>query len=308
MKHINFQMQNAKNDDDHHSKENDYIKKESIYNNLSIFGDNQKMSCRRLSKPLSVAPMLDVTTQHFLQLCRIISPNFLLYTEMIHCNAIIYHANDLSQLLGPPFSDTVVQLGGSDPRAMSQAALILAMNGWRDININVGCPSDRVQHNNCGAILMKSPDLVARIVTAMAEVNQHDDILPITISIKCRIGVDDIDSYEQLYHFISTVSKTNFVNHFIIHARKCWLKGLSPAQNRTIPKLDYERVYRIASDFPNLVFTINGGIDNADKIVEQLEKVDGVMIGRKDFYGIPPKPDLEIIDEYIGKDSTFYGL
>ncbi|KAG9291597.1 hypothetical protein G9A89_022016 [Geosiphon pyriformis] len=232
---------------------------------------------------ISVAPMYKVTTQHFLQLCRIISSNISLYTEMIPCNTILKHneSKTLSRVIGKPLPDTVVQLGGADPSQLGEAVKILEREGWREFNLNVGCPSTDVQCGSFGAILMKTPDQVARIVTAMTEAQETPMRFPVTV--KCRIGVDQMESYEFLHQFISKVSQTGVVTHFILHARKCLLKGLNPTKNLSVPPLNYNRVYEIARNFPNLNFTINGGIDSIEKLKEQLRRVDGVMIGRKDY-------------------------
>ncbi|KAG0225168.1 dihydrouridine synthase-domain-containing protein [Mortierella sp. GBAus27b] len=265
---------------------------------------------RRLKLPIAVAPMVDVTTSHFLELCKIISPNFTLYTEMIHCNALVYNPNDLYNFFGEPRDNKVVQLGGSEPKAMATAAKLVQDNGYKEININVGCPSPRVQKGAFGAILMKTPPLVVDIINEMLKIG-----VTIPITVKCRIGVDDLDSYEYLYDFIKLISTTTPVNHFIVHARKCWLKGLSPKQNRSIPPLKYEVVYRLAKDFPHLTITINGGFNTTDHIKEQLDLVDGVMIGREimdrpmfmakvdaAYHNVPPediKTTEEIVDEYL---------
>ncbi|KAK3820427.1 MAG: tRNA-dihydrouridine synthase, partial [Benniella sp.] len=212
----------------------------------------------------------------FLQLCRIISPNFTLYTEMIHCNALVYNPNDLFNFFGEPWENKVVQLGGSDPEALAKAAMLVQNNGYKELNLNVGCPSPRVQKGAFGAVLMKSPPLVVEIINTIIKAG-----VSIPITVKCRIGVDNLDSYEYFHDFIKLVSTSTPVTHFIVHARKCWLKGLSPKQNRSIPPLKYEVVHQLAKDFPHLTITINGGFNTTDHIKEQLGLVDGVMIGRE---------------------------
>ncbi|KAF9965540.1 hypothetical protein BGZ70_004618 [Mortierella alpina] len=231
---------------------------------------------RRIKLPVAVAPMVDVTTSHFLHLCRIISPNFTLYTEMIHCNALVYNPKDLYNFFGEPWEGKVVQLGGSDVEAMAQAAKLVQDNGYKEINLNVGCPSPRVQKGAFGAVLMKTPSTVVDIIQGMVKIG-----VTIPITVKCRIGVDNLDSYEYLHDFIQLISTTTPVNHFIVHARKCWLKGLSPKQNRSVPPLKHEIVYQLAKDFPHLTITINGGFNTTQQIKEQLDLVDGVMIGRE---------------------------
>ncbi|KAF9433693.1 hypothetical protein BGZ76_009103 [Entomortierella beljakovae] len=265
---------------------------------------------RRISFPIAVAPMVDVTTSHFLKLCQIISPNFTLYSEMIHCNALIYNPKDLYNFFGEPWENKVVQLGGSDPEAMAKAAMLVQDNGYKELNLNVGCPSPRVQKGAFGAVLMKTPSLVVNIIQAM-----KNSGVTIPITVKCRIGVDNLDTYEYLHDFIKLVSTSTSVTHFVVHARKCWLKGLSPKQNRSVPPLKYEVVYQLAKDFPDLTFTINGGFNTTDHVKEQLGLVDGVMIGREvmdrpmflakldnEYNGVSPK-DIksveEVLDEYL---------
>ncbi len=168
----------------------------------------------------------------------------------------------------------MLQLGGSDPKALTECAKRAEQLGYDEVNINVGCPSDRVQNGRFGACLMAEPNLVAECVSAMqAAVN-----IPVTV--KSRIGIDDQDSYEFLHQFIETVSSAG-CQHFIIHARKAWLSGLSPKQNREVPPLDYHRVYQIKQDFPNSEISINGGITSFAQANEHLTKLDGVMIGRE---------------------------
>ncbi|KAF9129355.1 hypothetical protein BGW39_004231 [Mortierella sp. 14UC] len=265
---------------------------------------------RRISMPIAVAPMVDVTTSHFLKLCQIISPNFTLYTEMIHCNALVYNPKDLFNFFGEPWEGKVVQLGGSDLEAMAKAALLVQENGYKELNLNVGCPSPRVQKGAFGAVLMKTPQTVVDIIQEMIQVG-----VKIPITVKCRIGVDNLDSYEYLCDFIRLISTTTPVTHFIVHARKCWLKGLSPKQNRSVPPLKHEIVYQLAKDFPHLTITINGGFNTTQQIKEQLELVDGIMIGREvmdrpmflakvdaAYHNIPAsalKSTEEIIDEFL---------
>ena len=171
----------------------------------------------------------------------------------------------------------VLQLGGSDPKEMAECALIAQEWGYDEVNINVGCPSDRVLSGSFGACLMKEPDLVAQCVESMAEK------CDIPVTVKHRIGIDDMESYEQLSDFVERISDKG-CEHFIVHARKAWLTGLSPKENRTIPPLNYPWVYRLKEDFSNLKFTINGGIENCEEIANHLDKVDGVMLGRAIYH------------------------
>ena len=229
------------------------------------------------SSLVSIAPMMDWTDKHCRYFYRLISKNVQLYTEMITTKAIL--RGDKNRLLDFNTSENplVLQLGGSDPKELADCALIAKNWGYDEVNINVGCPSDRVLSGSFGACLMKEPNLVAQCVETMIE---NCDI-PVTV--KHRIGIDDMESYNQLSDFINLISDKG-CNHFIVHARKAWLTGLSPKENRTIPPLNYPWVYQLKQDFPNLQFTINGGIENCQEITEHLEKVDGVMLGRSIYH------------------------
>ncbi len=226
-----------------------------------------------ISHKLSVAPMLDWTDRHCRYFYRIMSKQTVLYTEMVTTGAILHGKGDYLS-----YNDAehplVLQLGGSDVKAMTECAKIAEQYGYNEININVGCPSDRVQNGRFGACLMAEPALVADCVNEM----QSATNIPVTV--KSRIGIDDLDSYKFLHTFIDTVSQTG-CQHFIIHARKAWLSGLSPKQNRDIPPLDYNRVYQIKQDFPQLIISINGGIKTLSEASNHLQHVDGVMIGRE---------------------------
>ena len=226
---------------------------------------------------VSVAPMMDWTDKHCRFFYRLISKNVQLYTEMITTKAIL--RGDKNRLLdfNADENPLVLQLGGSDPKEMAECALIAQEWGYDEVNINVGCPSDRVLSGSFGACLMKDPNLVARCVETMIE---RCDV-PITV--KHRIGIDDMESYEQLSEFVDLISQKG-CQHFIVHARKAWLTGLSPKENRTIPPLNYPWVYQLKKDFPNLKFSINGGIDSCEDIVGHLEHVDGVMLGRSIYH------------------------
>lgn len=217
--------------------------------------------------------MMDWTDRHDRYFLRLIAPDVLLYTEMITAAAILH--GDQEYLLGYDHAEhpLALQLGGSDPAMLAESAAIGEGYGYDEINLNVGCPSPRVSSGRFGACLMYEPELVAECVAAMrAKVK-----IPVTV--KCRIGVDDHDSYEQLCHFIKLVS-TAGCQTFIVHARKAWLKGLSPKQNRQIPPLCYDVVRQIKQDFPQLTIILNGGITSVAEIKEHLIWADGVMIGR----------------------------
>ena len=220
----------------------------------------------------SVAPMLDWTTRHCRYFHRQFSKHALLYTEMVTAPAIIhakYDHLDFDARENP----LALQLGGSDPAQLKYCAELAVQRGYREINLNVGCPSDRVQNGVFGACLMAKADLVAQCV------EQMQSAVDIPVTVKTRIGIDDLDSYEFLCDFIEKVQGKG-CHEFIIHARKAWLSGLSPKENREIPPLDYERVYQLKRDFPHLKIVINGGIKTVEEMKRHLQFVDGVMVGR----------------------------
>ena len=222
---------------------------------------------------ISVAPMMDYTDRHFRYVIRQMTKKTLLYTEMITTQAIIH--GDRHKLLDFSAEEKPValQLGGDNPQDLAKCAKIGADWGYDEINLNVGCPSARVQSGNFGACLMASPDLVAQCVEAMqSKVN-----IPITV--KHRIGIDHQDQYEDMKNFVGIVSQAG-CQRFIVHARKAWLQGLNPKQNREIPPLRYHDVYQLKRDFPHLKIDINGGITTLEQAQEHLQFVDGVMIGR----------------------------
>jgi tRNA-dihydrouridine synthase A len=223
--------------------------------------------------PLSVAPMMDHTDRHFRYFLRQLTRHTLLYTEMITAQALLH--GDRRKLLDfdPAEHPVVLQLGGDDPRLLADCARMGADWDYDEINLNVGCPSDRVQSGNFGACLMAQPQLVADCVAAM----QNAVNIPVTV--KHRIGIDDLDSYEHLANFVKIVSEAG-CQRFSVHARKAWLQGLSPKENRTIPPLRYDWVYRLKQDFPELLIEINGGITTLGQIQHHLTQVDAVMIGR----------------------------
>lgn len=225
---------------------------------------------------ISIAPMMACTDKHYRYLMRLMTQRTLLYTEMVTAPAIVH--GDQQYLLGYNEQETplALQVGGSDPKQLAQACKIATHYHYDEINLNVGCPSSRVQSGAFGACLMKQPDLVARCVTAM------QDATTIPITVKTRLGVDDNDSYAELCHFIETVAATS-CNVFIMHARKAWLNGLSPKENRNVPPLMYERVYQLKQDFPQLQIIINGGVKSIADIQQHLQHVDGVMLGREAY-------------------------
>jgi len=226
-----------------------------------------------ISHKLSVAPMLDWTDRHCRYFYRVMSKQTVLYTEMVTTGAILFGKGDYLAF-NREEQPVVLQLGGSDVKAMTECAKIAEQRGYNEININVGCPSDRVQNGRFGACLMAEPQLVADCITEM------QSAVDIPITVKSRIGIDDLDSYEFLHGFIEQVASAG-CQHFIIHARKAWLSGLSPKQNREVPPLDYARVYQIKQDFPALEISINGGIKSYEQANEHLNHIDGVMIGRE---------------------------
>jgi tRNA-dihydrouridine synthase A len=222
---------------------------------------------------VSVAPMMERTDRHFRYLIRQISYRTLLYTEMITTTAL--HYGDRQKLLDFSLAEKplALQLGGDDPIALAECAILARDWGYDEVNLNVGCPSPRVQNGNFGACLMTQPALVAKAVQAMKKVVE----LPITV--KHRIGVDEQDSYQDLVNFVDIVSQAG-TDRFTCHARKAWLKGLSPKENRTVPPLRYGDVYQLKEDFPQLEIEINGGITNLQEVQAHLQRVDAVMIGR----------------------------
>ncbi|HJP39748.1 MAG: tRNA dihydrouridine(20/20a) synthase DusA [Gammaproteobacteria bacterium] len=225
---------------------------------------------------ISVAPMMDWTDQHCRYFFRLLSPDVRLYTEMVVDQAILHGDPDPLLTFNPSEHPVALQLGGSEPDTLAAATRIAAGFGYDEINLNIGCPSNRVQTGRFGACLMAEPRRVADCVAAMRASAQ----VPVTV--KTRIGIDDRDDYEFLTAFVETVAAAG-CNNFIIHARKAILSGLSPKQNRTIPPLKYATVYRLKHDFPDLTIVLNGGIGSADDVRLHLEHVDGIMIGRKAY-------------------------
>lgn len=225
---------------------------------------------------LSVAPMMDWTDRHCRFFHRLLSPNAWLYTEMVTTGALLHGDRDRHLKFNPEEQPVVLQLGGSDPAALATSAKIGSDYGYTEINLNCGCPSDRVQSGKFGACLMAEPDLVAEGVAAMKAVTS----VPVTV--KCRIGIDDSEDYEFLETFVSKIAATG-CDTFIVHARKAWLKGLSPKENREIPPLKYDVVARLKTAYPHLTIILNGGLKTTLQIDEALKTFDGVMIGREAY-------------------------
>lgn len=225
----------------------------------------------------SVAPMMDWTDRHCRYFHRLLTKNTLLYTEMITAQALIHGPRD--RLLGfDPFERPVaLQIGGSDPSELAEATRYGDQAGYDEINLNVGCPSDRVQSGRFGACLMAEPDLVADCLSAMKAATDR----PVTV--KCRIGIDDQNIEGDLDHFVETIAARGIAT-FIIHARKAWLSGLSPKENRHIPPLQYDRVYRLKEKFPELEIILNGGVETVQEARDHLAHIDGIMMGRAAYH------------------------
>ncbi len=228
-------------------------------------------------KLFAVAPMMDWTDRHCRVFHRQLSRHALLYTEMVTAQAIRH--GDRQRLLGfdPVEQPLALQLGGSDPAMLAEASRVGEDYGYSEINLNVGCPSDRVQEGRFGACLMAEPRLVADCVAAM------DAAVKIPVTVKCRIGIDDQDENAGLDRFVETVAATG-CNTFIIHARKAWLQGLSPKENRDIPPLNYARAHRLKADFPHLGIILNGGLATLESAKDEMRELDGVMLGRAAYH------------------------
>ncbi|MDY1546762.1 tRNA dihydrouridine(20/20a) synthase DusA [Luteibacter sahnii] len=251
---------------------------------------------------LTVAPMLDWTDRHCRYFHRLLSPHARLYTEMVTSAALVRGGQ--VRLLEHSHEEhpVALQLGGSDPAELATAAAMGARAGYDEINLNVGCPSDRVQSGRFGACLMREPALVGECVRAMA------GAVDVPVTVKCRIGVDDQDAYADLQRFTEAMVEAG-VRSLVVHARKAWLQGLSPKENREIPPLDYDRVYRLKREFPELTIVINGGITTVESVRAHLAHVDGVMLGRAayhdpyvlaqleaDLYGTPLPGRREVLE------------
>ncbi|MCJ8337036.1 MAG: tRNA dihydrouridine(20/20a) synthase DusA [Pseudomonadales bacterium] len=240
--------------------------------------------------------MMDWTDKHCRHFHRVISRNTLLYTEMVTTGALIYGDKDRHLAYNESEHPIALQLGGSNPQELALCAKMAEDYGYDEVNLNVGCPSDRVQNNMIGACLMGHPQIVADCLAAMR------DAVSIPVTIKHRLGIDDLDSDELLHQFVETVKQSG-CSTFIVHARKAILAGLSPKQNRDVPPLEYDRVYRLKRAFPQLEIIINGGIKTIAETKEHLQHIDGVMIGREAYHN--PYAILAEVDQlFYGADIT----
>ncbi len=274
---------------------------------IMLMNSAQPLPSTIANRRLSVAPMMNHTDRHFRVLLRLISRHVMLYTEMITTGALLHGAAQRRLAHSTMESPVGLQLGGSDPVALARCAHLAQETGYDEVNLNVGCPSDRVQEARFGVCLMAEPDLVAECVSAMTAV------VKIPVTVKTRIGIDNRDSYEQLVDFIAKVSTAGCAT-FAIHARKAWLKGLSPRENRHLPPLQYPTVYQLKREFPRLEIILNGGVTSMAEVTAHLQQVDGVMIGRAAcsnpyllheadglLYGqrTPPAARHEVLEQYL---------
>jgi len=241
-----------------------------------------------------VAPMMEWTDRHCRYFLRQFSSHTLLYTEMITTGALLHGDAERFLHFNKEEQPVALQLGGSDPVELAEAARMGEQAGYQEINLNAGCPSDRVQRGKIGACLMAEPELVAECIRAM----QHAVSIPVTI--KCRTGINNLDSQEHLTHFVSTVADAGCTT-FIIHARIAILEGLSPKQNREVPPLNYDRVFNIKEQFPSLEIVINGGIKTLEETETMLKKVDGVMMGREAYQN--PNILSQVDQRFFGSDT-----
>ena len=241
---------------------------------------------------LSVAPMMDWTDRHCRRFHRLITRHTRLYTEMVTTGALLHGDVPRHLDFNPEEHPVALQLGGSEPADLAHCAKLAEQWGYDEVNLNCGCPSERVQRGAFGACLMAEPDLVADCVKAMRDVTR----LPVTV--KHRIGIDKTESYDFVRDFVGTVHQRGGCEVFIVHARNAWLKGLSPKQNREVPPLRYELAYRLKADFPSLTIVINGGVNSDEQIEQHLRHVDGVMVGRHAYH----EPWA-----MVGWDERFFG-
>ncbi len=226
---------------------------------------------------ISVAPMMDWTTRDYRYFARLFNPNIVLYTEMVTTGAIIHGDATRHLDFSAQEHPIVLQLGGSNPQDLATCTKMAEDWGYDEVNLNVGCPSDRVQNNKIGACLMAEPNLVAECIDTMQKA------VSIPVTVKHRIGIDEMQSYEEMLHFVDTVAQIG-CTHFVVHARIAILQGLSPKENREVPPLRYEDVYRLKRERPHLTIEINGGIKTVEETKAHLEHVDGVMIGREAYH------------------------
>ena len=246
----------------------------------------------RISRRFSIAPMMDWSDRHCRYFWRLLSEHALLYTEMVTTGALIHGDRERFLNFNPEEHPVALQLGGSDPTDLARCARWAQDWHYDEVNLNCGCPSDRVQSGMFGACLMAQPKLVADCVKAMRDATE----LPVTV--KHRIGIDDMESYQQMLDFVAPIAEAG-CEVFIVHARKAWLQGLSPKENREIPPLNYPWVYQLKQDMPALEIIINGGIQTIDQCREHLQHVDGVMVGREAYQN--PWMLAEV-------DSRLYGI
>lgn len=248
-----------------------------------------------VDRRFSVAPMMDLTDRHFRYFFRLLSARGLLYSEMVTAPAVAH--GDHERLLGFHRLEhpVALQLGGSEPSQLAAAAVVGQQFGYDEINLNCGCPSDRVQSGRIGACLMAEPKLVSRCLNAMR------DAVDVPVTVKCRVGIDKYDSDVELIRFLSVLYEGG-CRVFIVHARKAWLQGLSPKENREVPPLRYESVYAVKEAFPDAEVIINGGIKTADECREHIKHVDGVMLGREAYYN--PWAMREVLIALYGEDSV----
>ncbi|MFA6162373.1 MAG: tRNA dihydrouridine(20/20a) synthase DusA [Methylobacter sp.] len=239
--------------------------------------------------------MLDWTDRHCRYFHRLISQHAFLYTEMVTTGALIHGDHHRFLQFNAAEKPVAFQLGGSNPQELAICARMIEDSGYDEVNLNVGCPSDRVQNGRFGACLMAEPELVAECVAAMGQA------VSIPVTVKSRIGIDDRDSYDELIHFVSTVADAG-CRTFIVHARKAWLSGLSPKQNRDVPPLRYDIVYQLKQDFPQLEIILNGGITTLDQAEEIMKNVDGVMVGREAYHN--PYLLADVDRRFFGESKT----
>lgn len=230
-----------------------------------------------LNRTISIAPMMGWTDRHARYFLRLITRHSLLYTEMVTTGAILHGKRDDLLRYHPAEHPLAIQLGGSVPAELAECSRIVEQLGFDEINLNVGCPSDRVQSGTFGACMMAQPELVSECISAM------NSVVGIPVTVKCRIGIDEMESFEAFEKFILTVAASG-CDTFIIHARKAWLKGLSPKQNRDVPPLKYDYVYQLKRSRPELTIVVNGGIKTRQEIDNHLEHVDAVMLGREAYH------------------------
>jgi tRNA-dihydrouridine synthase A len=229
------------------------------------------------NRRITVAPMMDWTDRHCRYFHRLLSPEALLYSEMVTSGAILHGDRDHLLAFNPEEHPLALQLGGSDPEELARCTRIAQARGYDEVNLNVGCPSDRVQRGRFGACLMLEPELVRDSISAML------DVADVPVTVKCRLGVDERDGYSYFSDFLHTVAESG-CKLFVVHARKAWLSGLSPKENREVPELRYEWVYRIKQERADWTIVLNGGVTEIAEIETHLQHVDGVMLGRAAYH------------------------